>query len=118
MAVTAPYATAAFTSNGTQDGVVTVSSATVFSVGAIVYIGGTALPTLTCQVIQWTSSTTLQVRLETNNVNQLNYGFADLRSYTTAASATITQPSQDLSGHDQAIVSYTISSTTGQTVPT
>jgi hypothetical protein len=116
--LTAGYANATLTSNGTVDGVVTVSGGIApFKVGATCYLNNTTPLNVTVKVIAVLSTQTIQVQVVTNNVNQLNYGASDISAFTTATSSTITQPQQDLSSHDYAIVSYGLSASTGQVVP-
>jgi len=115
--LTCPYNLQALTSNGLPDGVLTVASTLNFKLNAIAYLNGTGLPTLTVKIVAILTTTTLQVQAFTNNVSQLNYGGTNVSSYTTAAASSLTQPQQDLSSHDYAIVGYSLSQSTGQVVP-
>ena len=116
--LTAPYYSQSLTANGQANGTVTVASTINYKLGAIAYLGGTGLPTITVKIVAILSTTAVQVQLVTNNVSQLNYGGSSVAAYTTAASSFLTQPQQDLSSHDYAIVSYSLSASTGQVVPT
>lgn len=93
--LTAPFYTQVLTANGMANGVITVASTLNFKLGAVAYLNGTGLPTLTVKIVAILSTTSLQAQLDTNNVAQLSYGGSNFSAYTTAAASSLTQPQQD-----------------------
>jgi hypothetical protein len=104
---TIPTTKAAVTADSTPGGVITIASNTPFVKGAIAYLNGTGLPTLTVMITEIIATTKIGVRAiqergSTNPVNQKvsgpNYGNSDTSLYTLAAASSITQPAQALFG--------------------
>lgn len=104
MIINAMAATAAFTVNGTNAGLVTVADATPFWVGARVYIGSSTEDTLECTITSIPSNATLTVRRVDSE--PYNYGNSDISAYHVADTASITMPPQTLQGPDETFLKF------------
>jgi hypothetical protein len=89
----------ALTANGTTEGYLTIANTVGFPVGVIIYVGGTALPSVQCVVTENTT-TTIRVRKTPNyTFGPIPYptgyrapqygGGSDMSAYTTAANAYV-----------------------------
>lgn len=94
------YVKASLTANGSSTGILTIADTSLFRKACIVYLSATGLDTQSLIVDQILSSTQLAVKLN----NGYNYNRFDCSAYTTALSATLTQPEQeDFFGYDNPI---------------
>lgn len=87
------YFKAALTANGGSNGILTVASTAQFVAGAQAFLAGVVAPNIQVRIVSILSSTTLTVQPWASN--QLG-NLMDCSAYTTADSATLGQPDQDV----------------------
>lgn len=99
MNIEVPSAHAAFTSNGTTAGIVTVADSSPFYAGCVAWIKSSGQPSARVIIVAIPSATTIKVRFigETDIDRiplQIYGGASDISAYTTAQNATISMESQ------------------------
>ncbi|MDE2425710.1 MAG: hypothetical protein KGO96_07370 [Elusimicrobia bacterium] len=109
----AQYLVSSLTANGAATGVITVASTMGFRKGALCYMNGTGLTSQEVRIMNIVNGTQMTVRLTSDPVG---YGGSSMAAFTTAASSSITQPSQVVDDHDEAVVNQVLS-TNGTLVP-
>jgi hypothetical protein len=88
---TVPYSSAALTTDGGSNGILSVASTAPFVKGSRVYLGASGLPTVDLEIAAILSPTQLAVKLQSSPSARYNSS-----GYTTALGATLVQPEQDV----------------------
>lgn len=85
------YKSAALTADGGANGILTIADTSAYVKGATIFLGATGLPTVELEVAAILSAATFAVKLKSSPSARYNSS-----GYTTALSATVVQPEQDV----------------------